>query len=105
MVWVADVGHEHVPEHVTVARPYVTVLLTVEELLPVEEPALEDELLLEQGPPAGPVNPALHLQADWEVLPASEIELAEQFVQCPSPVVTLYCPAGHAVQVPPFVPV
>ena len=95
----SDVGHEHVPEHVTVPLPYVTVMLPVDELLPV------DDLLLEQGPPVGPVNPALHLQADLEVLPAGEVELAVQFVQCPSPFVNLYFPVGHAVQVPPFVPV
>ncbi len=75
-----------------------------------------------QLPPAGPENPALHVQLVEAKLPTGELEFdgqakhvefaptAVEYVPAPQsmhradPVDVLYFPATHAVQVPPSAP-
>jgi hypothetical protein len=57
----------------------------------------------EQGPPSGPVKPALQTQAVIALLPAGEVLDAGQAEHVLVP--TVYDPDAHIVQVPPLVPV
>lgn len=57
------------------------------------------------GPPTGPVYPALAVQAATAVLTAGEFEFGGQGVHEPEPVNGLYCPAPQAVAALPSVPV
>ena len=59
----------------------------------------------EHGPPAGPLDPALQVQAATPVLPAGEKEFAGQPTQPEEPVPPLYVPPKHCVHVPPSGPV
>jgi hypothetical protein len=61
-----------------------------------------------QVPPFGPVYPALQalaIHAPLDVLAVDESEPMGQVEHDALPVVFLYFPATHAVQVPPFAPV
>jgi hypothetical protein len=57
-----------------------------------------------QLPPAGPENPALHVQLVEAKLPTDELELDGQVVQAADPVDALYFAATHAVHGPPSGP-
>ena len=56
------------------------------------------------GPPSGPHQPALQVQAAKAVLCGGELEPAGQLLQLVDPSELLYLPEPHATHVPPFCP-
>ena len=58
----------------------------------------------EHGPPSGPEEPALQVQAVAMRLPTGEVEYDGQVSHVASPVLVLKVPAPHDVHVPPSGP-
>jgi hypothetical protein len=76
-----------------VSRPSGQAMHSAEPVAALYVPASHAE----QGPPSGPLYPALHWQAVFSVLPLSEVLFAAHGVQSPAPVAA-YFPATHATQ-------
>jgi len=56
------------------------------------------------GPPSGPEEPELQVQAVIVILPAEESEFSGQLLQVAFPLAALYVPATHSVHRPPLGP-